>query len=215
VHEQLLTLPDACLLYPAHDYRGVTVSSVGEERRWNPRFGGAPGQVPDEADFAGHMAALNLPHPKQMARAVPANLLCGRPEGDLLPPQDPDWAPLTWTFAGLWEIAPADLHDWLHAGMAGAPGAPLQLLDVREPLEFDGALGHIAGARLLPLGELPVRAAELDRGRPVVAVCRSGARSAQAAVLLAREGFGQVANLAGGMLRWRAEGLPADGAQDT
>jgi sulfur dioxygenase len=41
VHEQLLSLPDGCLLYPGHDYRGLTCTSVAEERRWNPRFGGA------------------------------------------------------------------------------------------------------------------------------------------------------------------------------
>jgi sulfur dioxygenase len=40
VHDQLLTLPDDCLLYPGHDYRGLTCTSVAEERRWNPRFGG-------------------------------------------------------------------------------------------------------------------------------------------------------------------------------
>ena len=215
VHEQLLSLPAGCLLYPAHDYRGVSVTSVAEERRWNPRFGGAPGHVPDESDFTGYMNALNLPHPRQMARAVPANLHCGRPEGDLVPPPEPDWAPLTWTFAGLWEIAPADLREALAAAgaAAGAAAAPIQVLDVREPAEFDGALGHVAGARLLPLGALPQRAGELDRARPVVAVCRSGARSAQAAVLLAREGFDRVANLAGGMLRWRAEGHPVVGGE--
>jgi glyoxylase-like metal-dependent hydrolase (beta-lactamase superfamily II)/rhodanese-related sulfurtransferase len=208
VHEQLLTLPAGALLYPAHDYRGVNVTSVAEERRWNPRFGGQS----SEADFTGYMNALNLPHPKQMARAVPANLRCGRPEGDVLPPPDPDWAPLAWSFAGLWEIAPADLHERLAGAPAGA--LPLvQVVDVREPAEFTGSLGHVAGARLLPLGGLPAGAAQLDRTRPVVTVCRSGARSAQAAVLLAREGFAQVANLAGGMLRWRAEGLPVDGGQ--
>ena len=52
---------------------------------------------------------------------------------------------------------------------------------------------------------------ELDRQRPVVAVCRSGTRSAQACVLLTRAGFTQVANLAGGMLRWRAQGHAVDG----
>jgi sulfur dioxygenase len=60
------------------------------------------------------------------------------------------------------------------------------------------------------LSELAAHAGELDRGRPVVTVCRSGARSAQAAVLLQKEGLRDVANLAGGMLRWRAEALPVD-----
>jgi rhodanese-related sulfurtransferase len=92
--------------------------------------------------------------------------------------------------------------------------AEVQVVDVREPAEFTGALGHIEGARLLPLGELATRSAELDRSRPVVTVCRSGTRSAQAALLLGKAGFGAVANLAGGMLRWRTERFPAPGAAD-
>jgi rhodanese-related sulfurtransferase len=87
----------------------------------------------------------------------------------------------------------------------------VQILDVREPDEFDGALGHIGEAKLIPLGELSRRAGELSRDRPVVAVCRSGGRSAQAVVLLQKAGFTQVANLAGGMLRWRANGYPVVG----
>src|SRR5579863_5596085 len=78
VREQILTLPEDCLLYPAHDYRGITVTSVAEERRFNPRLGGDV----DLGDFAGYMHNLNLPHPKQMAVAVPANMRCGKPEGE-------------------------------------------------------------------------------------------------------------------------------------
>jgi sulfur dioxygenase len=201
VHEQLLSLPPDCLLYPGHDYRGLTVTSVAEERRWNPRFGGQS----DEGDFVGFMNHLGLPHPKQMALAVPANLRCGRPDGDLVPPPDPDWAPLTWSFAGLWEIEPAALAELLHE---------VQVVDVREPHEFTGPLGHIAGATTIPLAELAARQEELDRTRPVVAVCRSGARSARATLRLGQAGFGAVANLAGGMLRWRAERQPVQDAAD-
>ena len=86
---------------------------------------------------------------------------------------------------------------------------------MREPQEFGDALGHIPGARLLPLSQLAARIGELEPGRPVVAVCRSGTRSAQATVLLQKSGFRQVANLAGGMLRWRAEHFAAEaGASD-
>ena len=70
VREQIFTLPDECLLYPAHDYRGLTVTSVAEEKRFNPRLGGAIGL----GDFTGHMANLKLAHPKQIDVAVPANL---------------------------------------------------------------------------------------------------------------------------------------------
>src|SRR5690242_12398414 len=74
VREQVFTLPESCLVYPAHDYRGLTASSVGEERAFNPRLGW---QIL-EADFAGYMNHLGLSHPKQMDVAVPANLKCGR-----------------------------------------------------------------------------------------------------------------------------------------
>jgi rhodanese-related sulfurtransferase len=66
----------------------------------------------------------------------------------------------------------------------------------------------------MPLGQLPARVDELARDRPVVAVCRSGARSANASVLLQKAGFNDVANLAGGMLRWRAEGYPVEGGRE-
>ena len=82
---------------------------------------------------------------------------------------------------------------------------------MREPDEFTGPLGHIAGAMLIPLGELAERAGELAQDRPIVAVCRAGSRSAQATVILREAGFTDVANLTGGMLRWRAEGHPVEG----
>ncbi len=195
VRERIFALPDACLLYPAHDYRGLTVTSVGEEKRFNPRLGGDIG----EEDFAGYMKNLGLPHPKQIAIAVPANLRCGRPEHETVPAGEPEWAPLTFTFAGIWEIAPHALTELKE---------PVQIVDVRQPDEYTGPLGHIQGARLIPLAELAARASEIDRARPAVMVCRSGARSAQATVILQRAGFERVANMTGGMLRWRSEGLP-------
>ncbi len=197
VHTQIFTLPESCLLYPAHDYRGLTVTSVAEERKFNPRLGGLIG----ENDFVGYMENLNLPHPKQIDVAVPANMRCGKPQGEVDALDAQTWAPLTYTFAGIWEIEPQ-----LYEEAAGKA----QLIDVREPAEYTGPLGHIRGSMLIPLGELGKRADTLDRDRPVVAVCRSGARSAQAVVLLQKAGFSKVANLAGGMLRWRAAGFPVD-----
>ncbi len=205
VHEQILSLPEACLLYPAHDYRGLTVTSVAEERRYNPRLGGDV----NASDFAGYMNHLGLPHPRLMSQAVPANLRCGQPEGHGAPPLAPAWAPLTYTFSGIWEIQPNALEERLAAGPAGS----IQVLDVREATEFCDALGHIPGARSLPLSSLAARMGEIDAQRPVVAVCRSGARSAQATVLLQNAGLCEVANLAGGMLRWRAQQLPVAGGQ--
>ncbi|MGD2141202.1 MAG: rhodanese-like domain-containing protein [Burkholderiales bacterium] len=200
VHTQIFTLPAQCLLYPGHDYRGLTVTSVGEERKFNPRLGGEIG----EADFAGYMDNLNLAHPKQIARAVPANMRCGQPEGEIDTLDAQTWAQLSYTFAGIWEIAPQAYEE-----VAGK----VQLIDVREPEEYTGPLGHIKEATLVPLAQLSKRSSELDRDRPVVAVCRSGARSAQAVVLLQKEGFASVANLAGGMLRWRAAGYPVEGGE--
>jgi rhodanese-related sulfurtransferase len=140
---------------------------------------------------------------------VPANLRCGRPEGDAAdgaPAEDPGWAPLRYSFAGVWEIDPHGLEE-----LAEEHPGSVQILDVREPAEFNGPLGHITGAVLIPLGELAERADELARDRPIVALCRAGGRSAQATIILHQAGFKDVANLTGGMLRWRAEGHPVDG----
>lgn len=198
VHAQIFTLPTGCLLYPGHDYRGLTATTVAEERRFNPRLGGETG----EDDFVGYMQNLGLPHPKQIDVAVPANRKCGRPNDRGSQTLESDWAPLTYTFAGIWEIQPQWLEE--HAGS-------VQIVDVRERAEFEGPLGRIRGATLIPLGELNMRAGELRHEQPVVVVCRAGSRSAQATILLQKAGFDKVANLAGGMLRWRAEGHVVEG----
>ena len=66
---RLFSLPDACLVYPAHDYNGRTVSSIGEEKAFNARVGGGA----NETDFVEYMNAMKLPHPKKIDEAVPAN----------------------------------------------------------------------------------------------------------------------------------------------
>src|ERR671934_592208 len=174
VRSEIFTLPDRCLIYPGHDYRGLTVTSVGEEKLYNPRLAESIG----ENDFVGYMTNLGLAHPKQMDVAVPANLKCGRPEKTTT--LDPDWAPLTYTFAGIWEVQPHWLEEHLR---------DVQIVDVREPDEFNGPLGHVPGARLIPLATLTARADELSKSEPTVLVCRSGARSAQATALLGKCGF--------------------------
>ena len=73
VTQKLFTLPDATLVYPAHDYRGHTVSTIGEEKHWNPRFAGR-----DRDNFIEFMNNLDLPKPKKIMEAVPANKHCGR-----------------------------------------------------------------------------------------------------------------------------------------
>lgn len=76
----------------------------------------------------------------------------------------------------------------------------LCLLDVREPHEFKYA--SIAGSILIPLNQLPVRLAELDKNQVIVAICHHGMRSMQAATFLAHSGFTQIANLQGGIDAW-------------
>jgi sulfur dioxygenase len=193
VRERIFSLPDECPLYPAHDYRGLTATSVAEERAFNPRLGDGL----SESDFSLTMRNLRLAHPKQIDVAVPANMKCGFVEGHS-PMADPDWAPLTATFSGIWEVDP----QWVEEN----PRA-VQLLDVREPDEFVGPLGHIDGAMLIPLGTLPERVGELSKDKPIVAICRSGVRSVQAINFLRQAGFSRLANLPGGMIRWRQEGL--------
>ncbi len=86
------------------------------------------------------------------------------------------------------------------AEFESAIGPTGQLIDVREPNEV--AQGTLPGAVNIPLGELPHRLGELDPGRRVVILCRSGGRSTQAATQLTAAGFGDVVNLAGGMLAY-------------
>jgi glyoxylase-like metal-dependent hydrolase (beta-lactamase superfamily II) len=72
VTQHLFTLPDDTLVYPGHDYRGHTVSTIGEEKQWNPRF---VGRTRD--GFIEFMDNLNLPNPQKIMEAVPANERCG------------------------------------------------------------------------------------------------------------------------------------------
>ncbi len=72
VTQQLFTLPDETLVYPAHDYKGHSVSTIGEEKQYNPRF-----VERDRSQFITLMNNLNLPYPKKMSEAVPANQKCG------------------------------------------------------------------------------------------------------------------------------------------
>jgi sulfur dioxygenase len=195
IREQLFTLGDDCILYPGHDYDGRTSSTIGEERKYNPRIGGGA----HEEDFVGYMRNMTLPHPKHIAIAVPANMRAGRPEGDRAP-KAPPWGPVITTYAGLPEIAPR----WVarHRG-------DVHVLDVRTEIEFHGELGHIDGAQLIPLDDLRARVTEVPADKPVVVVCQTGRRSALGTVILTKAGLTRTANLAGGMVRWRDLGLPS------
>lgn len=92
VRERLLSLPDETLLYPAHDYRGRTVTTVAEEKRFNPRLGLARSRE----EFVAIMAGLGLAYPRRMDEAVPANLAAGlaASPGSPGPPAPPDARPV-------------------------------------------------------------------------------------------------------------------------
>src|SRR5579875_468498 len=89
--------------------------------------------------------------------------------------------------------------------LAAARADGAVVVDVREPEEY--MAGHVPGARLIPLGELPARAGELPRSRRVYVICASGNRSAQAAQWLARSGWDAV-SVAGGTSAWQRSGNP-------
>ena len=200
VHDKLFALPDDCIVYPAHDYAGRLASSIGEERAFNPRLGGAR----SEADFVGFMANLGLPHPKQIDVALPANLRCGRPPDGAAPARAAELGArrgdrsraCSRSRPSGWASTSPTSRWWTYASLS----------------EWNGELGRIPGARHLPLGELRARLGELPRDRPMVAVCRAGGRSAEASQILEQAGFGRAANLSGGMIRWHDLGLPAERA---
>ena len=196
ITQQILSLPDTCLLFPAHDYNGRTVSSVAEEKAYNPRIGGHA----DERDFVGFMENLNLPHPKQIDVAVPANLRSGRPVDGKVP-RPAEWGPVRQSYAGLLEIEP----EWVAEHLS-----QVHVLDVRQPQEMQESLGRIAGSQLIPLNELKARLSEVPRDKPVIAVCHAGMRSGQATVILRSAGYERYANMRGGMLLWSQIGLPAE-----
>jgi rhodanese-related sulfurtransferase len=84
------------------------------------------------------------------------------------------------------------------------------ILDVREPNEYEA--GHVLNSKLIPLGKLKERMAELEKFKeqPIVVVCRSGNRSGTACFLLGRQGFSQAYNLAGGVQAWQKNNLPLE-----
>ncbi|MFM1812131.1 MAG: hypothetical protein RLZZ336_1069 [Cyanobacteriota bacterium] len=194
ITEQILTLPESCLLYPGHDYNGRTVTSVAEEQAFNARLGAGA----DERDFVEHMTNMKLPHPQRIAQALPGNMRSGQPRQ---PDEAPAWAPVEISFAGLPQLTPA----WVMAHRS-----EVTVVDVRSREEFDGPDGRIAGSVSMPLPDLEAHSHELPAHLPLVLVCRSGSRSALATQQLLKAGLQQVANLNGGLLRWRAEGHPTE-----
>ncbi len=196
VHDQIFSLPDETALYPGHDYKGRTVSTVGEERVHNPRLG----DHRSEDEFVGIMANLNLAYPRFIDRALPANLNLGREQGEVeveAPKADP-WDSLPRSPMGIRHVTP----EWV-ARNCGA----YRVVDVRQPEEWVAPLAPLPKAERVPLTELGRAAAEWDRDEPVVLICRSSGRSDRAAYALQNAGFKRVASMVGGMIAWNQESL--------
>ncbi|MEY3012949.1 MAG: hypothetical protein RIT45_1684 [Pseudomonadota bacterium] len=201
VNDKIFTLPDDCQLYPGHDYKGRTVTTVREEKLFNPRLGGGK----TESEFVALMNELKLAKPARIDVAVPANLRCGllQEDGEQPRVEQQPWAPVQRTATGIPEVDPA----WVAQQLAGGSKA-FRLVDVRFADELVGDLGRIDAAEHAPLPELAAHAANWDPRLPVVVLCRSGGRSGRAALELEAAGFHAVASMEGGMLRWVQERRP-------
>ena len=189
IRDKLFQLPESCLVYPAHDYDGRCVSTIGEEKCFNARIGGEA----NERDFVGYMKNLNLPHPKKIDIAVPSNLRSGRPADDHYP-KPAEWGPVQQNYEGIQQIS----SDWV-AGHLG----DITVIDVRDKAEHASDKVVIKEALHIPLDELTGRLKEIPAYKPIVTVCRSGKRSAQATILLKKSGRQNVASLKGGLLAWK------------
>jgi sulfur dioxygenase len=193
IMRKLFTLPDEVLVFPAHDYRGHTQSSIGEEKRSNPRLAGKT-----RADYISLMNNLGLPLPDGIQEALQPN----QSDVEASALKFPTLAQLN----QVRQLSTAELSDRISSSN------PPMLIDVRDEDEYRGELGHIAGAHLIPLKELPERTDELAKakGRDLVTICRVGVRSATAAAILTGLGFENVWNLKGGMLEWKDAELPVE-----
>jgi rhodanese-related sulfurtransferase len=193
ITEKLFALPDETLVFPAHDYRGNTHSTIGEEKRLNPRLVGKT-----RAEYVEIMNNLKLALPDKIQEVLQPNQTALDDDRISFP-----------SLAQLNQVHQLTPHELQALLLTPAP--PL-LLDVREEEEFHGELGHIPNSRLIPLKQLSARAGELEgwKDKPVVAICRAGVRSATAAAILIGLGFTQVSNLKGGMLDWKDSDYPID-----
>jgi len=186
---KLLKLPDETFVYPAHDYKGDTVSTIGEERAFNPRL-----QVKSAADYIALMNNLNLPNPKMMDVAVPSNMRVGLAQ-DIVAEKG-------------WALSPEQLRDLLEQGRVA-------LIDLREDQErskhgiIPGAL-HIPyphlGPELEPGGHLQQLA--LAGRKELVFYCAYGERSAMAVQAAHKAGLAAARHLQGGLAAWKTAGEP-------
>jgi sulfur dioxygenase len=185
---KLLRLPDETMVFPAHDYKGDTVSTIGEERRYNPRL-----QVKSVDDYVALMANLKLPNPKMMDVAVPSNMKIGLAQQEI--------ARRGWALDATQAIK-----------LVGRPD--VAFVDLRETSEREKH-GTIPDSLHAPYGDLQdnIRAGgvlrELVRAtdRRVVFYCAFGERSAMAVQAAQDAGMVSAIHVEGGIDAWkRAQG---------
>lgn len=109
------------------------------------------------------------------------------------------------SFGDVMDIDPKEVQK-----TAATSSSSVELIDVRRPDEYTGELGHIPGAKLLTLDQLPEKIETLPKNKTIVFVCRSGGRSAQASAFALENGFTDVYNMKGGMLLWNEYGLKTE-----
>jgi len=186
---KLLRLPDETLVFPAHDYKGDTVSTIGEEKRYNPRL-----QVKSIDEYVALMASLNLPNPKMMDVAVPSNMKIGLAQQEI--------ARRGWALDAKKAIA-----------MVGQPD--IALVDLRETSEREKH-GSIPGALHAPYGDLQknigpggmLREVARASDRRIVFYCAFGERSAMAVQAAQDAGIVSALHIEGGLDAWRKAGGP-------
>jgi sulfur dioxygenase len=184
---RLLRLPDETLVYPAHDYKGDTVSTIGEEKAFNPRL-----QVRSVDEYVDLMNNLKLPNPKMMDVAVPANLHVGLAQEEIA--------------RRGWAVTAAQAHELL-----GSP--EVALIDLREAREREKH-GIIPGSLHAPYPDLAVNLRpggllyELAcaTGRRLVFYCAFGERSAMAVEAAHGAGLASACHLQGGVDAWKKAG---------
>jgi rhodanese-related sulfurtransferase len=189
IFNRLLKLPEETLLFPAHDYKGDTVSTIGEEKRYNPRL-----QVHSVDEYVELMNNLKLPNPKMMDVAVPANMHVGLHQEGLAQEGRALSAIEAIVALGRPGILLVDLREsgerTKHGTLAGALHAPYP--SIEENLKPGGMLREVAAAT----------------GRRIVFFCAFGERSAMAVAAAKDAGLLNAAHIAGGMDAWKRAGGP-------
>jgi glyoxylase-like metal-dependent hydrolase (beta-lactamase superfamily II)/rhodanese-related sulfurtransferase len=188
--EGLLRLPPETLVFPAHDYKGRSHSTIGAEIADNPRL-----QKTERAEFVAMMQALDLAAPTHLTEALRTNMSGGKTVAQLL-----SEAAAKVPFMSLTE-----LNERL-----GGNRRDFVILDIREKDAFDA--GHVPGAHHLPRGQLELRVnSELpDPTVRILTYCEFGKISTLAAATLRELGYGRAVALDGGMKAWREAGFPLE-----